>query len=71
MGAPAIEVKIYFTADGQLFQEIDGVKVQLNPWVGKEIEGVRDTPDYWFREDVTEYKSNDLMKYLKAKENAQ
>lgn len=45
---------------------VNGVETQLNPWVGIEMEALKDKD--WKRTNLEKYEPNDLMNYLKKKE---
>ena len=58
-------VKLYFDVEGRFWFEVDGVKVQLDPWVGVQCEEWIEHPKDWTRGTGFKYVPNDLSNKIK------
>jgi hypothetical protein len=63
MTQPDYLISLYFK-DGEFFQCINGQLIQLNPWIGVQIEEWKLNGRDWKRKDITKHEPNDLLKYL-------
>lgn len=66
----SIEIKLFFK-DGYFYQQVGDRIIQLNPWVGVQLEEWNERPFDWYRPDINKYVPNDLMKYLERLEKVE
>lgn len=61
-------VALYFNADGEFVQRINGFEVRLHPWVGVQLEAFGEGRD-WKRRNIEEYEPVEVMRYLRSNPN--
>jgi len=48
----------------EFWLDINGRKMQLNPWIGVQMDAWNEQLPNWHRADITKYHHNDLLAYL-------
>lgn len=62
------KVELYFRKDGSFVRSVNGVELELSPWVGVALKTCLGHRKDWRRQDLEEYEPNELMHWLEKQE---